>query len=121
VTDAEIPVLDEAVLAELRESTGDDDEFLRDLGEAYVSEGRGHLDAILAAAAAGDPAAMVRPAHTMKSTSASLGAMRLSAISRRLEEAGREGRVGDLVRDAEAARATWAETLAAFVDAGLTS
>jgi HPt (histidine-containing phosphotransfer) domain-containing protein len=117
----ELPVLDAAVLAELRQSTGDDDEFLRELGDAYVSEGREHLDAILAAAAAGDAGAMLRPAHTLKSSSASLGAMRLSAIARRLEEAAREGREADLGPDAEAARVAWAETLEAFDIAGVTS
>ena len=119
MSDADIQVLDPQVLAELRASTGDDDEFLRELAAAYISEGREHLHAIAAAAAAGDPAAMVRPAHTLKSSSASLGAMRLAAISRRLEEAGREGRAGDLAGDAASANETWTETLAAFAAAGL--
>ena len=113
------PILDEAVLADLRASVGDDQEFMVDLVETYVTEGGANMDGLLAAAAAGDCAAIVRPAHTLKSTSASLGAMRLSSICRGIEQAGREARPDSLREDAELARATWDETLAAFAAAGL--
>jgi HPt (histidine-containing phosphotransfer) domain-containing protein len=120
VTFDDVPILDAAVLAELRESTGDDDAFLLELVEAYAAEGQGDLDAMIAAAASGDAGAIVRPAHTLKSSSASLGAMRMAAISKRIEEAGRGGGTGDLAADVEAARTTWTATLAALADAGLT-
>ncbi|TME12500.1 MAG: Hpt domain-containing protein [Chloroflexi bacterium] len=113
------PVLDDAVLDELRDATGGDEEFIVDLVETYATEGAANLDGILAAAAAGDPASIVRPAHTLKSSSASLGAMRLSAIARTIEEAGRAGVSDGLAADAELARSTWVETLEAFVAAGL--
>jgi HPt (histidine-containing phosphotransfer) domain-containing protein len=113
------PILDDAVLAELRESTGGDDDFVRELVEAYVSEATGYLDAMTAAAAVADPAAIVRPAHTLKSSSATLGAMRLAAISRGIEEAGRTGRIDGLAADVEQAQVTWTETLAALTAAGL--
>jgi HPt (histidine-containing phosphotransfer) domain-containing protein len=73
------------------------------------------------AAGAADAQAIVRPAHTLKSSSATLGATRLAAISRGIEEAGRAGRTDDLVADVEAAQATWTATLAALTDAGLAS
>ena len=113
------PVLDQAVLAELRASIGDDQEFMVELVETYVTEGTANMAGLLTAAAAGDCAAIVRPAHTLKSTSASLGAMRLSAICRSIEHAGRESRPETLQEEAELARATWAATLTAFADAGL--
>jgi len=113
------PVLDAAVLDELRASIGDDQEFMVELVETYVTEGSTNMDSLLAAAAAGDCAAIVRPAHTLKSTSASLGAMRLSAICRAIEAAGRESRPETLGEDAELARTTWEATLAAFAEAGL--
>ena len=113
------PVLDHAVLADLRASMGDDDEFMRELVQTYVEEGQASLAGLLAAAAAADCAAIVRPAHTLKSTSASLGAMRLSAICREIEAAGRESRADSLPEDAELARATWEATLVAFTEAGL--
>ena len=62
---------------------------------------------------------MVRPAHTLKSSSASIGAMRLAAICRALEAAGREGRTDGMVDLTDLARATWDETLGALRAAGL--
>jgi HPt (histidine-containing phosphotransfer) domain-containing protein len=119
MTADDAPILDAAVLAELRQSTGDDDDFVRELVDAYVSEATGYLDAMRGAAIAGDPASIVRPAHTLKSSSATLGAMRLAGISRGIEEAGRAGRSADLVADVERAHATWDETIAALRAAGL--
>ena len=114
------PLLDHGVVADLRASTGDDDDFIRELVETYVVEGAANLEDMAAAAAAGDPAAIVRPAHTLKSSSASLGAMRLSAIARAIEEGGRAGQLqGAGGEDVDLARATWVETLAAFATAGL--
>ena len=119
MSDGDIPVLDAAILAELRDATGGDAEFIVDLVETYVTEGAANLEGILAAAAAGDPVSIVRPAHTLKSSSASLGAMRLSAIAKAIEEAGRAAVSDGLKEEAELARATWLETLEAFVAAGL--
>ena len=121
MTPNDAPILDDAVLAELREQTGGDDDFVRELVEAYVSEATGYLEAMTAAAGAGDSAAIVRPAHTLKSSSATLGAMRLAAISRGIEEAGRAGKTDDLAADVEQAHVTWTATLAALTDAGLAS
>jgi HPt (histidine-containing phosphotransfer) domain-containing protein len=120
VTGEDALVLDDAVILDLRESIGGDDDFVRELVEAYLSEATGYLDAMTAAASAGDAAAMVRPAHTLKSSSATMGAMRLSAICRGIEEAGRDARFDDMTGDVERARATWAETLEALRAAGLT-
>ena len=115
------PILDDAVLAELRESTGGDDDFVRELVEAYVSEATRYLDAMTAAIGAADAPAIVRPAHALKSSSATLGAMRLAAVSRAIEEAGRAGRIDDLAVHVEQAHATWTATLAALTAAGLAS
>jgi HPt (histidine-containing phosphotransfer) domain-containing protein len=112
------PLLDHAVLDELRDATGGDEAFIVDLVETYIAEGAANLAGMVAAAEAGDAAAVVRPAHTLKSSSASLGAMRLSAICRAIEESGREARSETLVDDVELARTTWHETLAAFRESG---
>src|SRR4051794_29951812 len=113
-------ILDPSVLAELRESVGGDDEFIADLITTYVNEGNDHLSAIDAAAAAADAAAVVRPAHTLKSSSAALGAMRLAQIARDIEMAGRAGDAGDLGTRVAEARTAWQETLTALAAAGLT-
>ena len=111
-------ILDLAVVAELRESVGGDEEFVKELVGAYLAESPSYLDAIAAAAASGDAAAMIRPAHTLKSSSAALGAMRLSAVGKQLEFAARDGRV-DPAALAEA-QSLWPATLAALKAAGLT-
>lgn len=116
----DVPLLDHGVVAELRQSTGDDEAFVLELIGDYIAEATGQLDGMAAAIATGDVAGIVRAAHTLKSTSASVGAMRLAGICRSLEEAGRDNRVDGLVDQIHEARAAWVATLDAFRVAGLT-
>lgn len=113
------PILDEAAIAELRESVGGDTEFVADLVRTYLSEGEAHLEQMSAAAAAGDAGAIVRPAHTLKSSSASVGAARLSRIARDIEVAGREGGTDSLRAAVEEAQQVWDETVAAMRARGM--
>lgn len=113
------PVLDRSVVDELRDSVGGDEEFIADLVSTYVSEGDSHFAAMQAAADASDAASIVRPAHTLKSSSAALGAMRLAAIAREIEMAGRDGVADGLAERVAAARDAWDETLREMAGAGL--
>ena len=115
----ELPVIDQAVLDELRQSVGGDEAFVIELASAYLAEGEGHIEQVAAALAAGDIAGMVRPAHTLKSSSAALGAARLAHICREIEHAAREGRSDGLDAAVADARATWTETVAAMRAMGL--
>ena len=113
--DADTPVLDTSVLAELQATTGDDSAFVRDLVETYLVETPAQMDGISAAVAANDAEALVRPAHTLKSSSATLGAMRLSQVARELEMAGRAGALdAGAAASLEQARGEWDAALAAF-------
>lgn len=94
-------MIDETVLEELKASVAGDAAFVADLIEAYVSDSTIQVGAIEAAIGAGDAEALVRPAHTLKSSSATLGATGLSDTARTLEMA---ARAGDL-DDADARRA----------------
>jgi len=115
VNDPEPPVLDAAVLQELAASVGGDREFVVDLIRTYLEDTEGQLAAIEAAVAANDPAALVRPAHTLKSSSATLGAMRLAERARALEIAGHSERIGDDSRaDGDKIREDWQEAKAAL-------
>ena len=116
---SELPLVDMGVVSALRESVGDDDDFVRELVETYVSEGASHLAALADAAARGDTAAAVRPAHTLKSSSASVGAMRLSDICRSIEAATRDGQSEGLADRVATAHVTWDATIQAFRTEGL--
>jgi HPt (histidine-containing phosphotransfer) domain-containing protein len=110
-------LIDLAVVDELRDSVGGDSEFVRELVATYLAESPGYLDAITAATEQGDAAALVRPAHTLKSSSASIGAMRLAAVSKELEYAAREGRIDQTAVDE--AKSLWPKTVAELKAAGL--
>lgn len=96
---SEVPVLDEAVLRELLETTGDDLDFVRDLVETYLADVPAQLEGIDSAIAANDAEALVRPAHTLKSSSLTLGALRLGEVSRTLEMTGRSGTLDASARE----------------------
>lgn len=91
MSDATAPILDEGALRELRQSVDGDRGFVVELIEAYLADGAAQVSDIEAALAAGDAEALVRPAHTLKSSSATVGAARLSVLARELEAAGRSG------------------------------
>ena len=113
--EAEGPILDEGVLTELTETTGGDIGFVRELVETYLAETPAQLEAMTAALEADDADALVRPAHTLKSSSATVGAMRLSSVARELEMAGRTGALEAAVPGRlEAARAEWRAVEEAF-------
>ena len=98
----DLPILDEATLAEVRASVDGDSAFVVELIEAYLADGTAHLAAIDAAMSAVDAEALVRPAHTLKSSSATVGAQRLSSRARALEQAARSGSIDDDATRAEA-------------------
>ena len=115
-------VLNESILDELRASVGDDRGFVVDLIQAYLSDGEKHVADVETAVAANDAAALVRPAHTLKSSSATVGAEILAAEARELELAGRSGTLSDAATERAAElRAAWNEAgaaLRAWIGAG---
>ena len=115
----ELPIIDQAVLDELRQSVGGDEGFVVELAAAYLAEGEGHIQEVADALARGDVDGMVRPAHTLKSSSAALGAARLSQICKEIEHAAREGRTDGLDTAVADARTAWNDTVAAMSDLGL--
>ena len=77
--------IDVQVLEELEHSIGDDREFLRELVETYLDDAPVQLGSIRSGIAEGNVERVNRAAHTLKSNSASVGAMSLSEMSRELE------------------------------------
>lgn len=77
--------IDQGVLDELERSVGDDREFLRELVETYLDDAPVLIATVREGIAAKDVERTNRAAHTLKSNSASLGALGLSAMARELE------------------------------------
>ena len=105
-----LPTFDQAAFDHLLEITGNDLEFVDELIDTYLADASVQLEAMQAAASSGDAAALVRPAHSLKSSSANVGAMALADICRALEAAARTGDVPD-------ARERVADCDRAFADA----
>ncbi len=113
----EAEILDRGVLDELVASVSGDRAFVVHLVETFLADSAGQIDAVEAAVQADDAAGLVRPAHTLKSSSATVGAMRLASRARMLEVAGRSGGIDDEARSvASMLRADW-ETAAAALRA----
>lgn len=84
------PVLDLQTLEQLI-SLINEPEFLRNLIETYLQESPDHIQAMQVALSQDDARQLQYNAHTLKSSSASLGAIGFSAICQKLEQVGRSG------------------------------
>ncbi|HEY9808651.1 MAG TPA: PAS domain S-box protein [Halomicronema sp.] len=84
------PPIDKAAFASLREMVGDDDDgLLAMVIDSYLTDAPKLLEALGRAIDEGDGPALNFAAHTLKSTSATVGALDLAALCKRLEAIGR--------------------------------
>jgi HPt (histidine-containing phosphotransfer) domain-containing protein len=67
------------------------EDFLVELIEVYLEDTPNRVAQMHQAFQGGDADTLIREAHTLKSSSANLGAMRLSALAKQMELAGRSG------------------------------
>lgn len=88
--------LDPEAMARLLEITGDDVAFVDELVDTFLADATAQVEALRGASAAADAAAIVRPAHSLKSNSQNVGAVTLAELCRSLEADGRAGDVPDL-------------------------
>jgi HPt (histidine-containing phosphotransfer) domain-containing protein len=85
------------VVAALRElDEGGEDDLFTELVALFVEDAERLVGELQAALAEGDAHRLERCAHTLKSSSASLGAVRLSAICFELEKRGRAQALDDV-------------------------
>lgn len=108
--------LDPSALEHLLEITGGDLAFVDELIDTYLDDAVGQLDDMRQAAAAGDAAAMVRPAHSLKSTSANVGAVDLAELCRALEADSRTGTVADAAARVDACQLAFDEVRTALLE-----
>jgi HPt (histidine-containing phosphotransfer) domain-containing protein len=88
----DLPTLDISLFQDLRD-TIDDDLVFSDLVTVYLNSAENLIDEIQAAFTNQDADKFAIAAHSLKSTSASIGATRLSQISKYLEKVGKTGEI----------------------------
>jgi HPt (histidine-containing phosphotransfer) domain-containing protein len=79
-------VIDRAVLDDLCERTGNDAAFMSELIDTYLEDASGLLGSMQRAIASLDTVELRRAAHTLKSSSASVGARVLAGLCQDLEQ-----------------------------------
>lgn len=90
-------VLDPRIIQDLRELGGaDDPELLNELVGLFLADAPARIRDIENGITSGDVKTVERAAHTLKSSSANIGAMSLSAICRQIEDAARTSKLGDV-------------------------
>jgi HPt (histidine-containing phosphotransfer) domain-containing protein len=104
--------IDASAFAELLENVGGDREFLAELVGTYVSDSPRLFAELRAAIAAGDAEVARRSAHSLKSTSASMGALALSRLCREIEMAAAAGSLAELEASVEPAEAEYGRAAA---------
>jgi HPt (histidine-containing phosphotransfer) domain-containing protein len=84
-------IIDRQVFDRLCESVGGDVEFINELLQTFYADAEQQIAAMQAALAAADSESLRRAAHSLKSNSAGLGALDLSAHCRELEMLAKAG------------------------------
>jgi two-component system sensor histidine kinase/response regulator len=88
------------------------EDFLVELIDVYLDDTPARLAQLRQALDGGDAETMIREAHTLKSSSANVGAMTLSALAQQVELAGRNGRADSIAADVGRMSAIFAEVKA---------
>jgi HPt (histidine-containing phosphotransfer) domain-containing protein len=108
--------IDQATFAKLLEMTGGDQAFVDELVDTYLVEGDRLVEELIVAATARATDDMVRPVHSLKSSSLNVGALELGELCRKLEEDARGGDVADPVGRANEVKVAFAEARAALLE-----
>jgi len=102
----DLPSIDPDAINSLRElNPGDKGEFLREIVSIYIEDTPKRLADLRSCLASGDAGGFTRAAHTIKGSSANVGAQVLKGIAERLETLSRKeglGGVSGLIDSCEA-------------------
>lgn len=92
----DFPIIDPAAIENLRAlNPGDNDEFLREIIGIYLDDTPLRIGELESALGSRDMEKFVRAAHSIKGSSANLGALALRAVAERLEYHARKHGLGD--------------------------
>lgn len=87
----DFPVIDPQAIENLRAlNPGDNDEFLREITGIFLEDTPLRIAELDQSLAAGDVPKFVRAAHSIKGSSANLGAMALRSVAEKLEQQARK-------------------------------
>jgi len=102
-------VIDPQALSNLRAlNEGDNDEFLREITVIYLEDTPLRIKELDESMAAGDASKFSRAAHSIKGSSANLGAILVRGAAEKLETQSRQSGVGGLVPLVESLKAEFA-------------
>ncbi len=110
--------LDMAVLSELRESVGDDPEFLAELIDDFVADAPAQLGSLREAATSGDAVGARRAAHTLKGNSRTFGAGPLASLCQEAEAAAGRGDLDAVLSRVDAIDQEWGRVRTELVALG---
>lgn len=105
-------VIDQATFNDLKKLVGFD--FIGELVETFFEEAPALLAEMIQALNQGDADSFRRAAHSMKSNSATFGAVRLASLSRDLEFMGRDGQLDQAAELFPEAQSAYEEAAAAL-------
>jgi histidine phosphotransfer protein HptB len=110
---SETPVIDQQSIENLRElNPGDNDEFLREIVTIYLEDTPQRIAELEQSLVAGDTPKFTRAAHSVKGSSANLGAMAVRAVAERLEHQSHHDGLGHVAELIAALKAEFARAQA---------
>jgi len=107
-------IIDPITFAGLLDSLGGDVDFLSELVDAFLASSPDLLAGIGQAIAGGEPSALQRAAHSLKTGSASFGALAFAARCKELEEMAKKGALADAQARCEALEAAYHQVATAL-------
>jgi len=107
-------IIDQAAFARFLDSLGGDVDFLSELVEAYLASSPELFASMRQAITTGEGPVLQRAAHSLKTGSASFGALAFAAHCKEVEDMGRTGALEHAGEKVSALEAAYAEVAAAL-------
>lgn len=107
-------IIDQTIFTKFFDSLGGDTDFLRELIEAYLDSSPDLIGSMWQAILSGDSSALQRAAHSLKSGSASFGAMTFASACKELEELGKMGMITQAEEKLKSLEAAYSEVVVAL-------
>lgn len=112
---ADVPIIDSQSIENLRSlNPGDNDEFLREIIMIYLEDTPQRIAELEQSLAAGDAPKFTRAAHSIKGSSANLGAMAVRGVAEQLERRSHDAGLANVAELIAELKAEFARAQVAF-------